>query len=99
MGGVAPFWLNREGAVKSHKVVNLGQVRDLLAEWDKVKAHILNGEVAGFHASFRDSEQNETTFAGGVYLDPVEAARVALRLSAYRTLTEDIPPPRMSRVT
>lgn len=85
--------------MKRHKVVNLGQVRDLLVEWDRVKAHIVSGEITGFHASFRDSEQNEITFAGGVYLDPAEAARVALRMSAYRTLTEDIPPPRMTRVT
>lgn len=97
---MARFHLNREGAVSSKKVVNLGQVRDLLAEWDKVKAHIVSGNIAGFHAAFRDTEQNETVFMGGVYRDdPSAAARSALRMSAYRTLTEDTPPPRMKRNT
>lgn len=82
-----------------HNVVNLGQVRDLLAEWERVKAHIVGGKITGFHATFRDSEQTETTFAGGVYReDPAQAARAALRMSAYRTLTEDTPPPRLQRV-
>jgi uncharacterized protein YbaA (DUF1428 family) len=96
---VARFQLNREGAVSSKKVVSLGQVRDLLAEWDRVKAHIVSGKITGFHAAFRDSDMNETMFAGGVYRDPAEAARAALRMSAYRTLTEDKPPRRMTRVT
>lgn len=97
---MARFQLNREGAVKHIKVVSLGQVRDLLAEWDRVKAHIVGGKITDFHAVFRDSEMNEAVFAGGVYReDPAEAARAALRMSAYRTLTEDPPPPRMTRVT
>lgn len=77
------------------KVVNLGNVRDLLAEWDRVRLHILAGGITGFQAAFCDTNVSETIFLGGVYRDdPAASLRVALKMSAARVLTED-PPPRL----
>lgn len=75
------------------KVVDLGTVRDLLAEWERVRSHILAGGIAGFQVAFCGENTNETIFVGGTYKDnPTAALRVALKMSAARVLTEDPPP-------
>ena len=75
------------------KIVNLGKVRDLLAEWEKVRAHIVTGHVTGWSATICDDE-HETVYLGGVYQDdPAAALRAALKSSAARVLIED--PPRV----
>lgn len=82
----------RYAAVKNTKIVNLGQVRDLLAEWEKVRAAIMTGKIDGWFAAFRDTEAQESIYMGGVYKeDPQEALKAALRVSAARTLIEDEP--------
>ena len=81
------------------KVVNLGKIRDLLAEWERVRQHIVSGEITGFQATFCDSASGETIFLGGVYKDdPAAALRAAMKLSAARTLREDVPPKFKARV-
>ena len=75
------------------RVINLGMVKDLLAELDKVRAHIISGKVAGFQSAFCDSQgENEVLFMGGIYKQDKElAARAQLRMSAARMLEEDDP--------
>jgi hypothetical protein len=80
-------------AVKNTKVVQLGRVRDLLAEWEKVRQGILAGQVDGFHTALRRGER-ETIYMGGVFLEDSEAAaRAALKASISRMLAEDRPLP------
>jgi hypothetical protein len=80
--------------VKNTKVVNLGKVRDLLAEWETVRKHILAGNISGFQSMFCDTTTGrETIYVGGVYReDPQKALKAMLRMSAARALTEDDPP-------
>ena len=75
------------------RVVNLGMVKDLLAEWDKVRAYIVAGKTGGFQTVFCDSQGgHETIFMGGLYRDDKNlAARAQLRMSAARMLSEDGP--------
>lgn len=77
----------------STKVVNLRQVRDLLAEWEKVRSAIAGGLVKGFHVALRDREQDETIYLGGVYREnPRLALGAILKASAARSQEEDEPP-------
>lgn len=74
------------------KVVNLGVVRDLLAELDKVRAAVISGEVCGFHAAMQDADGRETIYLGGVYRqDPEAALKGALRASMARAMMDDAP--------
>lgn len=64
------------------KVVNLGEARDLLAQWGQVKKHILKGDIKGFAICIKDDNGLEFVYLGGQYkADPQGAARVALRMS------------------
>jgi hypothetical protein len=76
------------------KVVNLGPVKDLLGEWERVRQGILSGRTGGFHVVFMDNETGkETIFLGGVYReDPQRALGASLKASAARALIEDEPP-------
>jgi hypothetical protein len=75
------------------KIVNLGLIKDLLAEWDRVRSHIVSGDITGFQTVFLDSDSHESIFTGGVCKDdPRAALKAALRLSMARTLSEDTPP-------
>lgn len=79
--------------LKNTKVINLGRVRDMLAEWDKVKAAILSGDIAGFHTGLRSATGREAIYLGGVFRDdPMEAMKAILKASAARTQIEDEPP-------
>lgn len=75
------------------KIVQLGAVRNLLAEWEKVRSHIAAGEINGWSITIRDGLDEETIYLGGTYKeDPQAALKAALRMSAARVLTEDDPP-------
>ena len=77
------------------KVVNLGRVKDLLYEWERVRQHILAGRLTGFCAAVRDSSTAEVIYIGGVYREsPGMVAKAALRMSAAQMLAEDELPPR-----
>lgn len=75
------------------KVVNLGEVKDLRQEWDKVRAGINAARVASFFLLVADQDGHESIFTGGAYKSqPEKAARAALRVSAARMMLEDSPP-------
>lgn len=75
------------------KVISLGRVRDMLAEWEKVRVAILSGGITGFHTGLRSSSGKETIYLGGVFReDPMEAMKAILVASAARTRVEDEPP-------
>jgi hypothetical protein len=75
------------------KIRDLGQVRDILAEWEMVRQALVAGVVAGFHVGLLDQNGAETIYVGGVYKsDPEAAARAALRAWMKRMLNEDEPP-------
>lgn len=79
--------------MKNTKVVQLGRVRDLLGEWEKVRQGIISGEIDGFHTALRRGER-ETVYMGGCFKNDSEAAaRAALKASISRMLTEDQPLP------
>jgi hypothetical protein len=73
------------------KVVNLGPVRDLLTEWDKVRQAIVARRVDGFYVDLL-SDGEETIFLGGIYkTDPSAALQAVLNISATRVMQEDPP--------
>lgn len=79
--------------MKHTRVVQLGKVRDLLAEWEKVRHGILAGEVDGFHTALRRGKR-ETVYIGGVFKEDSEAVtRIILKASVARMLAEDQPLP------
>lgn len=74
------------------KVVHLGAVRDLQAEWEKVRQFIGTGRMKGFQLTVLDEDERETVFLGGVYKDDSQKAlRASLKMSAARMLAEDEP--------
>jgi hypothetical protein len=80
------------------RVVNIGKVRDMLVEWEKVRQHIVTGHIAGFQTVFCDDLDKETIFLGGVYrANPHAAIAATLKLSAARMLEEDADLPRRFR--
>jgi hypothetical protein len=79
--------------VTTSNVVNLGQVRNLLAEWDKVREHIIAGDIAGWAATIRNNSGRETVYLGGVFRnDSRLTLSAALRMSTARVMEEDEPP-------
>lgn len=78
------------------RVVDLGAVRDLLSELDKLRSAILGGQVSGFSCTVMDQEERETLYMGGVYKeDPKLALSAILKASAARVMAED--PPKLRR--
>lgn len=76
------------------RVINLGQTRELLAEWDKVRAAILAGHLSGFHAGVRTTLGVDTIFLGGVFRDdPMAAMHGILRASAECAMPPPSAPP------
>jgi hypothetical protein len=68
-----------------------------MAEWEKVRRHIIAGGVKGFTITLLNEASRETIYAGGEYKDDPQAAlKAALRMSAVRTLVEDPPPAQRS---
>lgn len=79
--------------MRNTKVVQLGLVRDMLGEWEKVRQGILSGQIDGFHTALRRGDR-ETIYMGGVFkADSEAAARAALKASISRMLAEDQPLP------
>ena len=79
------------------RIVNLGAVRDLLPELDKLRSAILTGQVSAFQCTLMDQEGQETLYMGGVYKeDPKLALGAILKASAARVMVED-PPPKLRR--
>jgi hypothetical protein len=69
---------------------DLGQVRDVLAEWEKVRQQLIAGTVVGFHAALIEPSGDETIYIGGIYKGhPEAAARAALRASMARMLKDE----------
>jgi hypothetical protein len=76
------------------KVVQLGPIRDLTDEWEKVRQHFVSGKVTGFSITLRDDQGREAIYMAGHYKrSPKDAARVAMRMSAARVMAEDDPLP------
>jgi hypothetical protein len=74
------------------KVVNLGQVRDLRAEWQKVLQAMDGEKVTDFFVTLRSADGNERVYLGGVYRsDRGAALKAAMSISAARVMTEDEP--------
>lgn len=72
------------------KVVQLGQVKDLLKEWDVVREAMRGSRITGFSICLRGPAGEEAIFTGGHYkTNAVDAARVAMRMSWERTKEED----------
>lgn len=68
------------------QVINLGETRSLLAEWNEVRVSILAGQVSGFLAGVRTRNGEETVHLAGVYRDdPMEALRSMFRAAAACT--------------
>lgn len=79
--------------MKKTRIVDLGSVRDLLVEWEKVRASIIQGRTTGFQTTLMDESQEETVYLGGVYKqDPKLALSAILKTSAALVLTHDVPP-------
>jgi hypothetical protein len=75
------------------KVVQLGPVRDLRAQWEAVRDAIVQGRVSGFYLTVMDGNGKEAMYVGGNYkADPMAAAGAALKMSAVRMSLEDEPP-------
>lgn len=74
------------------KIVNLGAVKDLRQEWEKVKTAIMAGEVESFYLQLVGRDGKEAVYAGGAYRKNAESvARAALRISIARMRREDRP--------
>ena len=74
------------------KVIQLGRVRDLLGEWERVREGLISGELEGFSVTLFGNSGRQRIYLGGVCKeDPQEAAKAALRASMARMLTEDPP--------
>lgn len=63
-------------------LVNLQNCRDLLGEWDAMRARILKGEVSGWAICVRDPRGIESAEFAGSYRDEPDAAlRASLHMS------------------
>lgn len=72
-----------------HKVVNLGDVRDLLGVWDKVRQQLAKGQSKGFALCLMDESGKETIYLGGHYeCNAQDALKAAMAISWERTKQE-----------
>lgn len=79
--------------MKYTKIVDLGQIRGLLAEWEKVRQAVLAGKIKSFYTQLQGEDGREAVYCGGVYkADPRAAMKAILKVSAARALMEDDPP-------
>lgn len=75
------------------KIINLGAVLDLQAEWEKGRDFIRSGRVRGFNLTLMREDGTEQIVLGGVYnADPQAAVRALLKMSAARVQEDDEPP-------
>jgi hypothetical protein len=78
--------------VKNTKIVDLGEIRDVLVEWDRVRTHLLTQRAKGFQLAIIGPDESEAIFTGGIYKqDPLRALSASLKCSAARALADDPP--------
>lgn len=64
------------------RVVNLGEVRDLLKSWDEVREHIRTGQVKAFALTVQGMDGEEAIYHGGGFKTDRQAAlKAGLRQS------------------
>jgi hypothetical protein len=79
--------------MKNTKIVDLGQIRDIVSEWGRVREHLATRKAKAFQLVLMGDDDEETVFIGGIYKqDPQRALSAALKCSAARALAEDPPP-------
>ena len=78
--------------MKNTKIVNLGQVRNLLTLWEAVRSSFKSGKYKGFQLTLIGEDNRDTVFVGGVYQEePLRAVSAMLKSSAARMAVEDEP--------
>jgi hypothetical protein len=78
------------------KVVNLGVVSSLLKEWEAVRQHILQGDIAGGSVCLRSPEGRETIYLFGIYKrDSESALRASMRMSWEMTQADELELPEL----
>lgn len=78
--------------MRDSKIVRLGEIRDLLAEWEKVRTKILSSTVTSFYAQTEDEAGHQSVYWGGRYKEePHEALAAMLKVLAARAMVEDLP--------
>lgn len=50
-----------------NRVVQIGEVRDLLKSWEDVRAKIVSGKVKSFALTVQDMDGIEAIYMGGAY--------------------------------
>jgi hypothetical protein len=83
--------------MQTSNVVYMREVRDLLAELDKLRADVLAGEAKGWGGSVFYADGREVVYIGGAFKDNAQdRARAMLKVSALRARREDdyLPPPK-----
>jgi hypothetical protein len=76
--------------MKNTKVVHLGAVRDLLAELEVIRQHILKGKTSGWIGALRDEDGVDTVYVGGSFSHSTsERLGAVLKMSAARVEIED----------
>lgn len=76
--------------MKNTKVVNLVQIRHLLAELDVIRADVIKGNVQAWVGLMRDSEGRDKAYVGGAFIDNSrEAAKALMKIAAARALLAD----------
>lgn len=74
-------------------VIQMGAVRDLLAELDKLRSDVLAGEVLGWGGSVFYADGREVAYLGGSFRhNAKDQARAMLKVSVLRVLREGPPP-------
>jgi hypothetical protein len=74
------------------KVVYMAAVKDLLAEWEKIRRDILAGEVQGWGGSIKFTDGEEVVYIGGTFrTNAADRARCMLKVSAVRATREGQP--------
>jgi hypothetical protein len=73
-----------------HRVVNLGEVKDLLKSWDDVRQQILSGHLKAFALTLQDRSGKEAVYYGGVYKsDRAAGLKASMRQSWEMTQVAD----------
>lgn len=73
-----------------NKVVDLGPVRDMTADWEAMRALIKKGRITGYNLTVCSDDGEEAIFLGGRYkTDPMAALQAQLRMSGARMLSDE----------
>jgi hypothetical protein len=76
-------------------VVLMANVRELLAELDKLKADVLKGNITGWGGMVKHADGNEVVYLGGTFrFSSEDRTRCVLKVSAAVARTDTyLPPP------